>query len=158
VERWTGNPEPPPKGYAARTLPRNEWGVAYDRPTRLGELEHEYIGNGAFVEAAVREGYSFEPSSPGSMNAFFDMRDTSFVAPSSEGATPFVLFLYSLRNEDGYLGMLAHDIWSDLQFPKGRVCGPDDLRAVMTDGWDMEFVAAAERAAALWGLRQSGSI
>lgn len=34
--------------------------------------EYLYISNGAFIEAAHREGYRFEPCSPGSPNAFFN--------------------------------------------------------------------------------------
>lgn len=59
VEDWTG------------TL-RKEWNQV-DPWGRSWSASYHYVSNGAFIEAARREGYQISPTGPGSPNAYFDM-------------------------------------------------------------------------------------
>lgn len=152
VERWTAGNSGEDRGVRGHTplvMDAHKWPAPYEHSRYPS---YDYVSNGAFIEAAAREGYRIYPNHVGSINCHFDMIDTSLLEPTAVGSSPFVLFLYSLRNEGGIMGMFAEDVWYDADFP--RAGDPDAVRQYLAEvAWDSSFVSSLETAIARWETR-----
>jgi hypothetical protein len=129
---------------------RTSYGYKHDVERWAEETQgtHHYIANGAFITAAIEEGYLYERADEGSPNAVFNMMDTR--QPNAVGASPFFLFVVSRRNEPGYEGMLAEDIWYDEACPRDLT--PHGLRVYLNEQRDADsgFIRASTALEAAW--------